>query len=150
MSDNRPIHEIVDEQRKAALVDRLQSLSAMAGELEGVSFVTARDIEEVFREDVELDYAHRFTATTPATGLVDMVCPACKSVIPDVLLSLSSVQTREEGAGSSKVKIKAKAEAKVHVCGQLPLPKGPVEVEGQTEAFEEADDTPDLDPEADE
>lgn len=140
MSDIRAVPVILDEKRKAALVDRLKSMSAFTGEeLEGVSFVTARDIEEVFDGEFEADYAHRFVAETPASGYVDLICPSCKEAIPDVLVSLVAVLNKE-GNGPSKVKVKAKADARVHVCGQRPLPNpvGP-EVEGQTEAFSEED-----------
>lgn len=151
MPDHRPIDVQVDEQRKTALVDRLQSLSALEGDLEGVSFITARDIEEVFDTELELDYDSQFTATTPARGLIDMACPSCHVLIPDVPVKVWSEQKREEGDGTSKVKLKFKTDAKVHICGQLPLPKGP-EVPGQTEAFKflEETATPDLDPEDDE
>lgn len=139
MPDIRDIPTILDEQRKAALVDRLKSLSAMAGELEGVSFVTARDIEEVFNGEFEADYAHRFVAETPARGLVDLVCPQCRQVIPDVAVELVAVESKE-GDGPSKVKVKIKAEPKVHVCGQISVPRTvEPEVEGQTEAFSEED-----------
>lgn len=149
MPDHRPIDVQVDEQRKTALTDRLQSLSALEGDLEGVAFITARDIEEVFDTELELDYDSQFTATTPARGLIDMTCPQCHLTIPDVPVKVWSEQKREEGDGTSKVKLKFKTDAQVHVCGQIPLPKAP-EVEGQTEAFTDDEPTPDLDPEDDE
>lgn len=147
MSDIRAVPVILDEKRKAALVDRLKSMSAFTGEeLEGVSFVTARDIEEVFDGEFEADYDHRFVAETPASGYVDLICPSCKEAIPDVLVSLVAVLTppcRSSAAvaahGADRVSQEL-ARVRVHVCGQRPLPKpvGP-EVEGQTEAFSEDD-----------
>lgn len=144
MADNRALVEILDEQRKTALVDRLKSLSAMVGEMEGVSFVTARDIEEVFDGEFEADYDHRFVAETPAHGLVDLVCPQCHQVIPDVPVELIAVVSKE-GDGPSKVKVKGKAGAKVHVCGQVSIPRPEPEVEGQVEAFTEEDSAAEAD-----
>lgn len=142
MTDNRTVADILDEQRKNALMDRLKSLSALAGdELEGISIVTARDIDEVFAGPFEADYSHKAELATPAHLVVDLECLSCHQTIPDVPATLSAVTTTEkEGVG--KVKMRLKADAQVHTCGQMALPKVPAapEVEGQVGMDDPRDD----------
>lgn len=133
MADNRPVAEIVDEQRHQALINVLRPLESIDEQLrDGLLVATARDIEEVFNAPFEADYGHKAEVETPAHLMVDVTCLSCHQVIPDVAATLNAVTTTEkEGVG--KVKLKLKHDALVHTCGQLPLPKVPAdpEVEGQ-------------------
>ena len=143
--DNRDPLVINDETRKVALEARLRTITAV-DDLNGVRIITARDIEEVFEEDVPMEYPHRFEVETPAIGLVDLVCPQCHEVIPDVNAKLTAV-TSKEGEAPSKVKLKLKADTKVHVCGQMStrsVTPEPPEVEGQV-GMDEDDDLSDAD-----
>lgn len=142
MADNRPVAEQVMDSLQQALTARLRL--ADGENLEGVAIVTARDLQEVFTADYEADYSHFAELETPARLVVDMLCPNCQQVIPDVSAELHAVQSRETPGGPSKVKLKLKAETKNHICGQQTLPKpADPEVEGQVgmdEADEEAED----------
>lgn len=143
-TDLRPIADQVDEQRKDALVARLRPIAGLPKkhEWEGVQVVTARDIIEVFEEEVVADYEHTFSVTTPATGHVDLVCLHCGQTIPDVAVTLGAVTTTEK-PGVSKVRLKATANVRNHVCGQMSTkdvtPPAQPEVEGQESAFEDDD-----------
>lgn len=140
MADNRPTAEQLSDQLQQALVARLREVSnisdgpegtVFSGNLPGVRIVTARDIAEVFSGTYDVDYAHTFEAETPARGLVDVVCPDCHEIIPDVSVALKAARSSEDGT-SAKVKIKAKTEPQIHVCGQRSIPRPqPPEVEGQ-------------------
>lgn len=132
MADNRPVAEQVMDHLQEALTARLRL--ADDENLEGVAIVTARDLQEVFTADYPADYSHFAELETPARLLVDILCPNCQQVIPDVSAELHAVQSRETAGGPSKIRLKLTAKTLAHVCGQAALPKPP-EVEGQAEAF---------------
>lgn len=141
MTDNRSIATIVDEARSEALNARLRVVdTALAKDLKGVSVITARDIFEVFAQPVDgLERPHAFEATTPASGIVDLVCLHCDQPIKDVAVALGAVTTTDK-PGISKVRLKATANVRNHVCGQQPLPEPrPPEVEGQVGMDDEAE-----------
>lgn len=143
MADARTLVDQLDQFRKDELHRRLQTLAAreyITGNdaIDQLRVLTLPDLEEAFGAEFMADYDHRFVAETPATGLVDLVCPGCHEVIPDVTVNLTAVLTKE-GDGPSKVKVKGSAVARTHVCGQKALPKPP-EVEGQAEAFPDEED----------
>lgn len=77
-------------------------------------------------------------------------CRSCGDPIHRVPVAAMSPVTasREE---PKWVKVKGKADAKVHVCGQVSMPRPEPEVEGQVEAFTEegAADLDELDEEDD-
>lgn len=135
MADNRPAAEIMSAGLRKGLTDRLKITDTG---MVGTRVVTARDIEEVFEGGVEIDYAHTFEATTPAQGIVDLVCLHCDMAIPDVAVTLGAVTTTDK-PGVSKVRLKATANVRTHVCGQQPLPMPrPPESEGQVGMDDEA------------
>lgn len=142
MADNRPVAEQVMDSLQQALTARLRLADGLP--LDGVAIVTARDIQEVFTADYEADYSHFAELETPARLRVDMLCPNCQQVIPDVSAHLDAIQSRESPGGPSKVRLKLTAKTMNHVCGQQPLPRpADPEVEGQVgmdEADEEAED----------
>lgn len=130
MADNRPVAEQVLDAAQQALTARLRLADGLP--LEGVAIVTARDLQEVFTSDYEADYSHFAELETPARLVVDMLCPNCQQVIPDVSAHLDAIQSRESPGGPSKVRLKLTAKTMNHVCGQqtFPRPADP-EVEGQ-------------------
>jgi len=130
MADNRSAAEQVLDAAQEALTARLRL--ADDENLEGVAIVTARDLQEVFTAEYAVDYSHYAELETPARIRVDMLCPNCQLVIPDVLGEIHAIQSRETPGGPSKVKLKLVAKTMNHVCGQAPLPKpAEPEVEGQ-------------------
>lgn len=143
MADNRSPIDIIDTQRKESLVALLRPVAPLPEDHEwsGVQVVTARDILEVFEEDLELDYPDKATVTTPAHIWVDIVCPQCHQTIPDQHGELIASVTKD-GEKPGKVRAKLKIEAAVHVCGQRStrdVTPQPPEAKGQEPAFEDDD-----------
>ena len=137
MADDRPVAEQVMDHLQEALTARLRL--ADDENLEGVAIVTARDLQEVFTADYPADYSHFAELETPARLRVDMLCPNCQQVIPDVSAHLDAIQSRESPGGPSKVRLKLTAKTMNHVCGQQPLPRpADPEVEGQVSMDEAA------------
>lgn len=143
MSDERSPIDIIDTQRKAALVALLRPVAPLPEDHEwgGVQVVTARDILEVFDEELEIDYPNKATVTTPAAVWIDVVCPQCRQTIPDQHGTITASVTKD-GEKPGKVRAKLRIEAAVHVCGQAStrdVTPQPAEVEGQKPAFEDDD-----------
>lgn len=144
MPDARTLVDQLDQFRKDQLLKRFQTLAQREyrtgdDQIDNLRVLALPDIEAAFAEDFIADYDHTFVAETPAKGLIDLVCPGCHQVIPDVGALLTAVLTRE-GDGPGKVKVKASVVARTHVCGQQAIPKpAEPEVKDQEEMFSDSE-----------